>query len=189
MNTFNKVKVLVITGLLCSLGILIPLTFPRATFGPASFTLASHVAIYIAMFISPTVAVSVSCITTLGFFIAGTPMVIVLRAATHLLFAAIGAFILKKNSNLLQSKVSSLGFSFGISVIHAIAEVFVVSLFFLSDPAAFENNYLTRVLLLVGIGTLIHSMVDFYIATFVWQPLYKIIPIPANAKVWSYKAR
>ena len=49
-NTFN----LALTGMLIAVGIVIPLFSPvKIILEPASFTLASHVAIFIAMFISP----------------------------------------------------------------------------------------------------------------------------------------
>ena len=65
-NTFT----LALTGMLIAIGIIIPTFSPiKVIIEPASFTLASHVAIFIAMFISPQqVAVAVSLGTTLGFF-------------------------------------------------------------------------------------------------------------------------
>ena len=52
-NTFN----LALTGMLIAVGIVIPLFSPvKIILEPASFTLASHVAIFIAMFISPAMA-------------------------------------------------------------------------------------------------------------------------------------
>ena len=48
-----------------------------------SFTLGSHVAIFIAMFISPAVALTVELGATLGFLLAGFPPVVVLRALSQ----------------------------------------------------------------------------------------------------------
>ena len=56
----NSVKRLTISALLIAMGIIIPMVMPRITIGPASFTLASHVPVFIAMFISPVVAIAVS---------------------------------------------------------------------------------------------------------------------------------
>jgi niacin transporter len=36
---------------------------------------------------------------------------------------------------------------------------------------------------LVGVGTIVHSTVDFIIAAVIWVPLQKVISIPANAKI------
>lgn len=182
----NKVKIMTISALLCALGILIPMTFPGIRLEPASFTLASHVPVIIAMFISPMVAAFVASVSTIGFLIAGFPIVIVLRALTHLIFSIIGAFILKKNSHLLQSFKSTALFAVFISIIHAVAEVAVVTYFFQINgmPIGFyEKGYLISVVLLVGVGTFIHSLLDFSIAVFVWKPLQQVISIPANAKI------
>ena len=46
----------------------------------------------------------------------------------------------------------------------------------------YAHGYFTSVLLLVGLGTLIHSMIDFGISIFVWKPLSRVIQIPVNAK-------
>ena len=67
----NSVKRLTISALLIAMGIIIPMVMPRITIGPASFTLASHVPVFIAMFISPVVAIAVSLGTGFGFFFAG----------------------------------------------------------------------------------------------------------------------
>ena len=55
MNRSNNVLHLTMTALLVAIGILIPAISPvKIPLGPAgSFTLASHVAIFLAMFISP----------------------------------------------------------------------------------------------------------------------------------------
>ncbi len=182
----NKVKTMTISALLCALGILIPMTFPGIKLEPASFTLASHVPVFIAIFISPAVAAFVALVSALGFLIAGFPIVIVLRAATHLIFALIGAFILKKNSHLLLSFKSTALYAVFISLIHGAAEVAVVTYFYQVSGMStgyYEKGYLISVILLVGVGTLIHSMLDFSIAVFVWRPLQHVISIPANAKI------
>jgi niacin transporter len=187
MNNSNgdKVKTMTVSALLCALGILIPMTFPSLKPEPASFTLASHVPLIIAMFISPTVTAFVAVVTTLGFLI-NFPLVVALRALSHLIFSLIGAFILKKNNNLLLSYKNTAIFAFTLSLIHGICEVAVVSYFYwvvgMTD-IFYEKGYLYTVVLLVGLGTVIHSLVDFSIAIFVWKPLQYIISIPANAKI------
>lgn len=184
----NKVKIMTISALLSALGIIIPLTFPSIRLEPASFTLASHVPIFIAMFISPSTAAFVAIVTTIGFFIS-FPTVVALRALTHLIFSLTGAFILKKNNYLFASFKNTALFAFTISLIHGIAEVAVVTWFYYISGTAvlsdtyYEKGYFISVFVLVGIGTLIHSMVDFSIAYFVWKPLQQIISIPANARI------
>ena len=58
---------MVLAGVLCAVGIVVPMFMPRIVLGPMSFTLASHVAVFLGMFISPAVAVAVCIGTTLGF--------------------------------------------------------------------------------------------------------------------------
>lgn len=185
--TSNKIKTMVIAALLCAIGIVIPQYSPiKILIEPASFTLGSHIAVIIAMFISPTVAVAVALVTSLGFLLASFPIVVVLRALSHVIFALIGAFILKKNQNILLSMKTLIPFALLISVIHAAAEVAVSSFFYFTGTVT--TSYLISVVGLVGLGTIIHSLVDFSIAVVVWKPLQYVISIPANAKV-RVKAR
>lgn len=190
MTNRNKVKIMTIAALLSALGILIPMIFPSIRLEPASFTLASHVPVFIAMFISPTVAAFVAAVTTFGFFIGGFPIVVVLRAMTHLIFALIGAFILKHNNHMFSTIKGTALFSIVISLIHGLAEVAVVTYFYqVSSMSAlyYEKGYLISVILLVGVGTIVHSLLDFSIALFVWKPLQQVISIPANARIKTSK--
>ncbi|ABX42640.1 hypothetical protein [Lachnoclostridium phytofermentans] len=185
-NSKTQTQTLTISALLCAIGIAIPLFAPKIVLEPASFTLASHVPIFIAMFISPIVAISVALITSMGFLFAGFPLIVVLRALTHLVFATIGAIILKNNSNILHKKSSTTLFAFLISVVHAVCEVIVVTFFYWGASVSdlyYEKGYLLSVIGLIGLGTIIHSMIDFSISVLVWKPIKKIISIPASAGV------
>lgn len=187
----NKIKIMTIAALLSAIGIVIPTFSPfKILLEPASFTLASHVPIFIAMFISPLVGAFVALVTSLGFFLTFPP-VVGLRALSHILFVVIGALILKKQTRILQSFSKTAIFAFLISIIHALAEVVVVSYFYFGGsfqgkslpPIYQEKGFVFSVIVLVGIGTLIHSMVDFYIALFIWKPIQNTVSIPVNAKV------
>ncbi len=174
---------MIIAALLCAIGIVIPMFCPKIVIGPASFTLASHVPIFIAMFISPPVAIIVSLGTTLGFFMAGFPLVIVLRALTHVIFATIGAFLLKKNPRLISGTVTTTLFGLGLGVIHAACEVLVVTYFFFGGQMSksfYTNGYIMSVLLLIGLGGLVHSMVDYGISLAVWKPLTHAVLKPKS---------
>ena len=71
----RHVQNLTISALLIAFGIAIPMFMPiKLIIGPASYTLASHVPLFIALFISPAVAAAVALGTTLGFFFAGFPI-------------------------------------------------------------------------------------------------------------------
>lgn len=189
-NNSNKLLSMVIAALLCAIGIIIPMFSPlKILLEPASFTLASHVPIFIAMFLSPMIAISVALITGFGFLFAGFPIVVVLRALTHIVFAAVGAIVLKKKGNILHSTSSTVVFALLISLLHGISEVIVVTFFYWGNQMSeiyYNKGYLVTVVGLVGIGTVIHSMVDFGIAAFVWKPLKKVVPIPVSA---SFKSK
>jgi niacin transporter len=187
MNRDNKLYIMSISAMLCALGIVIPIISPiKIILEPASFTLASHVAIFIAMFISPFTAVFVSVGTTLGFLLAGFPIVVVMRAATHVIFASIGAIVLKKYPGIISNIKSAIPFSFGIAVLHALFEVLVVIPFYFSNTmnaSYYETGFVVSVLLLVGVGTTIHSMVDFYFSQVIWKYLIKVVKIQGRAEV------
>lgn len=181
----NKVQIMAISALLCAIGIIIPMFAPKIMLEPVSYTLASHVPIFIAMFISPFVAISVALITGFGFLTAGFPIVIVFRALTHVVFATIGAFILSKYKTTLQSKKKTALFAFFVSVIHAACEVIVVTIFYFGNNVTsgfYDKGYLVTVIGFVGIGTVIHSIIDFSIATVVWKPLSAVVSIPVSVR-------
>ena len=169
------VSKIIISALLCAIGIIIPLYSPlKIVLEPASFTLGSHIAIFIAMFISPAVAVAVSLGTTLGFLLGGFPIVVVLRAATHIVFALIGALVLQKKPDILRSTFKSAAFSVYIGLIHGVCEVVVVTPFYFGSgmsQAYYAKGLMVSVILLVGIGTVIHSTVDFILAYIIWRGL------------------
>lgn len=184
----NSVKRLTISALLIAMGIIIPMVMPRITIGPASFTLASHVPVFIAMFISPVVAIAVSLGTGFGFFLSATP-IIALRALSHLIFAVIGAVILQKHPEILINKEGKFTllngklqlFNVGIGVIHSAAELVVVSVFYTMGnlPGTYYTaGFMYSIFLLMGVGGLIHSLVDFSIAYFVASTLSKHVDIP-----------
>ena len=184
----NSVKRLTISALLIAMGIIIPMVMPRITIGPASFTLASHVPVFIAMFISPVVAIAVSLGTGFGFFLSATP-IIALRALSHLIFAVIGAVILQKHPEILINKEGKFTllngklqlFNVGIGVIHSAAELVVVSVFYTMGNLPgdyYTAGFMYSIFLLMGVGGLIHSLVDFSIAYFLASTLSKHVDIP-----------
>lgn len=188
-NQTKKIITMCIAAMLSAIGIIIPMFSPfKIIIEPASFTLASHVPIFIAMFISPLTAVFVAVVTAFGFFMAGVfPPVVVFRALTHIIFAFIGAYLLKKNNNLLLSLKTAIPFVLGISLIHAVFEVIVSSIFYFTGQSG--ASYVVVVLGLVGAGTVIHSSVDFILASLIWIPLQHVVVIPVNAKIRLHTAK
>lgn len=179
MNKKLDVRSTVTAALLCSMGIIIPLFSPiKIILEPASFTLASHVAIFIAMFISPSTALFVALGTTIGFLFGGFPIVVVLRALSHVVFALLGSLYIKKNKKVIESIKSSILFSIGIGIIHAICEVLIVIPFYFGSSLSegyYTQGFFTSVLCLVGVGTVIHSIIDFSLSVYIWNLLPKAI--------------
>ncbi len=173
-----KIQKMCAAALLCAIGILIPMISPiKIAIGPMSFTLASHVAIFMAMFISPAVAAVVSVGTTLGFLLAGFPPVVVVRAASQLVFLLIGAFLLRQKPNAFQTPARIFALGAGLSVIHAVGEMLVVTAFLFAGVPL--GGTVTSVLFgLVGVGTFVHSMIDFALALLVWAPVSRAVKMP-----------
>jgi niacin transporter len=167
-RTFWSARRLTATALLTAIGILIPMVMPKIWIGPASYTLASHVAIFIAMMLSPAIAATVAVGTVLGFWISGLPPVIAFRAASHLIFAMIGSFYLQKRPETLASPMKVHIFSFLIAVLHSLCEVVVI--FFLGGLP--EEGFLYA-LISFGIGFVAHSLIDFEIALGIFKVLSK----------------
>ncbi|MBP2098287.1 hypothetical protein [Enterococcus rivorum] len=183
----SSVRQLTISALLIGMGMIIPMVMPRITIGPASFTLASHVPVFIAMFFSPMMAVAVSLGTGLGFFLSATP-IIALRALSHLVFAVIGAWYLQKNPSIVKPKNKNILFNgrfqlfnLCIGVIHSAIELVVVSLFYTMGnmpETYYSQGYIYSIFLLMGIGGLIHSLIDYNIAYYLAFALSKQFNIP-----------
>lgn len=186
MKQSYKIQTMVTAALLCAIGVAIPMFCPSIRLEPASFTLASHVPVFIAIFISPAVAASVAVVTGFGFLFAGFPVVVVLRALSHIVFALIGASILKKHENTLCAPKSMFSFGLLCAILHAGCEVLVVTGFYLGNGmsgAYYTQGYWNSVILLVGAGTVVHSMIDYCIAVFVWKHIQSVVRIPVCAKV------
>ena len=149
-------------AILTAVGILIPLVMPfKIVIGPASYTLGSHIPIVMAMILSPLVPLPVAFGTTLGFLMAGFPIVIVFRAFSHILFASLGAAYLARSRDTLGSFWKRQLFNFLINVIHGVAEVAVVYFLTAFGQQNLDANFLYTLFVLVGIGTIIHGMIDF----------------------------
>ena len=170
----NSVQSLTYTALLIAVGIMIPLVMPiKVAIGPASYTLASHVPVFLAMFVSPGVAVLVALGTAFGFFLA-FPFIIGFRALSHVVFAFLGAFYLSKRPELVDSPKKMILFNVIIGLIHAICETLVVTVFFMTGKLSAESytsGFFMTVFILVGVGGFIHSLIDYTIAFSIAQKI------------------
>lgn len=159
----RQTKSLAFTAILVAFGILIPMIMPiKLIIGPASFTLASHVPLFIALFLSLPIAIIVALGTALGFFMAGFPMIIVLRALSHLIFATVGASIFQKHPLLLHKTSLTFFSALFLNVLHGLTEFAVVYAIAVTENP--NPNYFWYLLVLIGLGSLIHGIIDFYLS-------------------------
>ena len=178
-NTF-KTKDMVVSALLIAIGILIPMIFTgppfRIVVGPYSATLMAHVPVVIAMFISPMTAILTTVGTTIGFFFTA-PLVVAVRAASHVLFAVLGAYFIKKGMRAIPLCLIT-------GVIHSVIEGIVVMIFFtggLSTPT--EGYSIAALVWITIIGTMAHHCVDFIIAYIVGKGLSRAKMLPQLPKL------
>lgn len=186
MNQKLELRNTVTAALLCSIGIIIPLFSPiKIIIEPASFTLASHVAIFISMFISSSMALFVALGTSIGFLFGGFPIIVVLRALSHICFVLIGAYYININKKIITDIKSSILFSIVIGVIHAICEVLIVIPFYFGSYLSlgyYNQGFFINVICLVGLGTLVHSIIDFSLSVYIWNLLPKTITKRVSTK-------
>lgn len=169
LSSKNSVKQLSISTILTAFAILIPLMMPiKIIIGPASYTLASHIPLFIAMFISPATAIFVALGSSLGFFLAGFSIVIVFRALTHLFFLTLGVVLVKRFPILMDSKRFLL-LGIGLNLLHGLGEYIVVMV--LTSGQQTSATYWITMLGLVGVGSAIHGLLDFSLAYYFWKIL------------------
>lgn len=144
--------------MLTALAIVIPLTFGflKVQLGPFSATLASHVPLFIAMLLGPGAAVMVGLGSTMGFLVSA-PLVVAARAFMHVFVGLAGALMLKKGMDF--KKVVAI-----IAPIHGILEAVAVI------PFGFT---MYKILVVVGVGTVLHHLVDGTIAFSLIKALQK----------------
>lgn len=186
MNRNRSVLRLAVAALLCAVGIMIPMVMPiKVYLPPMSFTLASHVAIFLAMCISPMTALAVSVGTTIGFVFSGLPVDVWLRALSHVVWAVGGAGWLKQHPDTFHRGWSNGLFCLVLALVHAALELLVIVGLYLGGLAGMAEKFaqggFTAILLLVGLGTLVHSCVDYGISLLVWRPLCKVNSVASIA--------
>lgn len=174
MKKFST-KDMVISALLIAIGILIPMIFTglpfRIVVGPYSATLMAHVPVIIAMFISPWTTIFTAIGTTIGFFFTA-PFIVAVRAASHIAFAIMGTFLVKKRMRLLPVCVLT-------GIVHSILEGIVVWIFYIGGLATPTAGYTIMALVLITVvGTFAHHVVDFIIATCVGKGLARAKMLP-----------
>ncbi len=156
-NVRDNIRTVTITGLLTALAIVAPLFMPKLPVPePFSVTIASHVAVILAMFVNPFAVVCSVIGSTIAFLNILGPIV-AMRAFSHLIFTLVGYFLLKKRYNLILVILIT-------AVLHALGEVLVVALLM---PAATP----TFIWGITGGVTVLHHCFDFAIAMVIYKAL------------------
>lgn len=147
----NKIKEMMIAALLTAIAIIIPLSlgFLKVYIPPFTATIAAHVPMFIAMIISPKIALIVGLGSTLGFGITSGG-VVALRAASHIIVGYVGGVLFKKYNNLRKPILIT-------APIHGLLEALAIIPFGLGTR---------EMLIITFVGTLLHHLVDGFI-TFV----------------------
>jgi niacin transporter len=160
----TNVKKMIITALLIAFSIVIPVMFGpflRVYLPPFSATLASHVPLFIAMFLGPFEASIVGLGSALGFLFAFPDPIIAARAATHIAVGFVGGNLVQKN--MKYATVMAI-----LAPIHGILEALVVYALTKNVYAAF---------LVTGIGTILHHIADSVITAPLIVSLKNILKI------------
>lgn len=141
-----KIKNMIFAALLIALSIVIPIQFGflKIIVGPFTATLASHVPMFLAMLISPAVALVVGVGSGIGFVLSGMPMYVVFRAFTHIIVGFIGAKIIVKYKSFNKATLIT-------APIHGILEGLVII------PFGFS---MYEVVVVTAIGTILHHLID-----------------------------
>ena len=177
-KTFNT-KDMVMTALLIAFGIIIPTMFSglRVYLPPFSATLTAHVPVFVAMFISPVSAIFTALGTTLGFVFAGLDPAVTARAASHVIFAVVGAYMIQKNLSIVVTCAVTV-------VLHAVFEALVTLLFLGAGWSATDNNMFYVAFYVTGVGTFIHHIIDYIIAIILVKALAKTKALKKTPKLF-----
>ncbi|OFI05579.1 niacin transporter NiaX [Clostridium acetireducens DSM 10703] len=154
----TNLKRLTYASVLTALAIIIPLQFGflKIILGPFTATLASHVPVFLGMLLGPGASIMIGIGSTLGFLVTA-PTFVAARAFCHVFVGLAGALLIKK------------GVSFGKIVVitaplHGILEAIAVI------PFGFT---MYKVLVVVGIGSILHHLADGAIAFVLVKALSK----------------
>lgn len=156
-----KVRDIVVGGLLAAVAILIPMLFANTPLmvhiPPFSATIASHVPILLSIAVSPAVAIFTGVVSGLGFMLR-TSLVIGARAMMHAIFGGIGAYAFKKGMPFHAVLLMT-------APIHGLLEALVVL------PFGYNLN---QAFVVVGIGSVLHHLVDSAITLVVYSALTRL---------------
>jgi len=168
----SRLKNLTISAMLAALSFILPYFVPPVVLPLWTMTLTAHVPVFISIFISPLTAVMTTLGTTLAFFLKfPANFEVTLRAASHIVFVLLAILLLKAGfgkKNIFQT----VGFAVVISAVHALAEMLVIGVYLYLGIIT-NSNALYYLLVAVGLGSFVHSLIDFAIAFTIYKTLQK----------------
>ncbi|HAL63890.1 MAG TPA: hypothetical protein DCO93_05540 [Clostridiales bacterium] len=150
----NKTKELALASILTALSVLITYSPLKLVLPFFTLTLGAHVPTMLAIFVGPWVTVMTIIGSCVGFFLtipAPNSIIVVARAATHIIFAIAGISMLKKNYNIFVIIIIT-------AILHSLAEGIVV---YILTPIILDSA--TAALAAGGIaagGTILHHAID-----------------------------
>lgn len=154
----NKTKELALASILTALSVLITYSPLKLVLPFFTLTLGAHVPTMLAIFVGPWVTVMTIIGSCVGFLLtipAPNSIIVVVRAATHIIFAFAGIYMLKKNYNIFLIIIVT-------AILHSLAEGIVV---YVLTPIILDST--TAALAAGGIatlGTMLHHAIDSAIA-------------------------
>jgi len=151
-------KKLALSALLTSLAIIIPfIVVFKVIIPPFTATIGAHMPMFIAMLLGPEVAVMVGLGSALGFFLNLGPIVGA-RALMHVPVGLIGAKLIKKGMPFWMVALIT-------APLHGLLEIIVVLPFVQLDAY--------NLLIVTGVGTVIHHCIDAFVAYIIINVLEK----------------
>jgi niacin transporter len=143
----TNLRKMVTSSLLIAMSIIIPVVFGpflKVYIPPFSATLAAHVPMFIAMFLGPFEAAVVGIGSVVGFLFAIPDPIVAMRASSHIVVGYIGA-------KMIMKKVSYGKVLAYTAPIHGVLEGLIVLMF---------TGDIILSIVITGIGTIIHHVVD-----------------------------
>ena len=182
MSKKISAKTIAISGILIALSVLWTWFMPTLDLGLYwSFTPLSHIFIFFAMMISPAVAVLTAAGTVLGFFLKGANYVLLMRAASHIIFVVAGVLMLKKLN--IVKPLQFLIFAVATALIHAVTETAAVYIAIAAGLSIPENGML-YIWGATFAGTIGHSLLDCTFAYLISRLILKahVVDMPPLMK-------
>ncbi len=164
----NKTRELVLAAILTALAIIITYSPVKLNLPFFTLTLGAHVPTFLAMFVSPWVAVMSVIGSCIGFFLAipaPNNLLVVVRAALHIIFVLAGMKMLDKKMNIFLVIILT-------SVLHSVAEGVAV---YALTPVIIPNSETTSLWAgwIALAGTFVHHYIDTAIAAPILYALAK----------------